>query len=81
LSLQSHAHRCEHWVVVKGTALATLEGVETSLTENQSIYIPTGATHRLENLQDNELILIEVQIGSYLGDDDITRYKDRYARV
>ena len=80
LSLQSHVHRSEHWVVVKGTAIVTLDGVESSISENQSIYIPAGAIHRLANQQAESMILIEVQVGTYLGEDDITRYDDFYAR-
>jgi len=80
LSLQSHHHRSEHWVVVQGTAQVTVDNRVEMLTENQSVYIPLGAVHRLENPGKIDLHLIEVQSGSYLGEDDITRYEDDYAR-
>jgi mannose-1-phosphate guanylyltransferase/mannose-6-phosphate isomerase len=80
LSLQMHHHRAEHWIVVKGTAQVT-RGKETFLlAENQSTYIPIGEKHRLENPGRIPLELIEVQSGSYLGEDDITRYNDAYGR-
>ena len=80
LSLQSHHHRSEHWIVVKGTAKVTVDGKVTLVTENQSVYIPVGAVHRLENPGKLPMVLIEVQTGSYLGEDDIIRYEDVYAR-
>jgi mannose-1-phosphate guanylyltransferase/mannose-1-phosphate guanylyltransferase/mannose-6-phosphate isomerase len=80
LSLQSHVHRSEHWVVVEGTARVTLDETVTILTENQSTYIPVGSKHRLENPGRVPMYLIEVQTGSYLGEDDIERYEDIYAR-
>ena len=80
LSLQSHVHRFEHWIVVTGTARVTIDDKVTLLTENQSAYIPLGAVHRLENPGKVPLELIEVQTGPYLGEDDIIRYEDRYAR-
>ena len=80
LSLQSHVHRAEHWIVVQGTARVTVDAQVRLLTENQSIYIPLGAVHRLENPGKLPLVLIEVQTGSYLGEDDIQRYEDIYAR-
>ncbi len=80
LSLQSHVHRAEHWVVVSGTARVTVGDEVRLLTENESVYIPLGAVHRLENPGKLELHLIEVQSGAYLGEDDITRYEDIYAR-
>ena len=80
LSLQMHHHRAEHWIVVSGTARVT-RGEETLLlSENQSTYIPLGVTHRLENPGMVPLELIEVQSGSYLGEDDIVRYSDIYGR-
>jgi len=81
LSLQMHHHRAEHWIVVSGTALVTIDGVETLLSENQSTYIPLGHTHRLENPGKLPLHLIEVQSGSYLGEDDIVRFEDTYGRT
>ena len=80
LSLQSHVHRSEHWIVVSGTARVTIGETESLLTENQSVYIPLGARHRLENPGRLPMVLIEVQTGAYLGEDDITRYEDVYAR-
>ena len=80
LSLQSHHHRAEHWIIVQGTARVTVDDSVQLLSENQSVYIPLGAVHRLENPGKVPLTLIEVQTGSYLGEDDIIRYEDRYAR-
>ncbi|WP_284219508.1 mannose-1-phosphate guanylyltransferase/mannose-6-phosphate isomerase [Agaribacter marinus] len=81
LSVQMHHHRAEHWIVVSGTASVTI-GEETKLvTENESVYIPVGVVHALENPGKILLELIEVQSGSYLGEDDIVRYSDRYGRV
>lgn len=81
LSLQMHHHRAEHWVVVSGTASVTCGDRVTLLTENESTYIPIGMTHRLENPGKLPLHLIEVQSGSYLGEDDIVRLEDVYQRV
>ncbi|MCY6379633.1 mannose-1-phosphate guanylyltransferase/mannose-6-phosphate isomerase [Hoeflea prorocentri] len=81
LSLQSHQHRAEHWVVVEGTATVVVGETVSMLSENESTYIPLGAVHRLENQGKVPLTLIEVQSGAYLGEDDITRYEDIYARV
>jgi len=80
LSLQSHHHRSEHWIVVQGTARVTVDAEVRLLTENQSVYIPLGAVHRMENPGKLPMVLIEVQTGSYLGEDDIIRYEDVYAR-
>lgn len=80
LSLQSHVHRAEHWVVVAGTARVTLDGTARLLPENESIYVAPGAVHRLENPGKLALHLVEVQTGPYLGEDDITRYADVYSR-
>ncbi|WP_199489585.1 mannose-1-phosphate guanylyltransferase/mannose-6-phosphate isomerase [Pseudotabrizicola alkalilacus] len=80
LSLQSHHHRSEHWIVVEGTARVTVGDEVKLLTENQSVYIPLGAVHRMENPGKVPMVLIEVQTGSYLGEDDIIRYEDVYAR-
>ena len=78
LSLQSHNHRSEHWIVVDGIAKVEIDDKELILKDNQSSYIPLGAKHRLSNPGKNNLILIEVQCGSYLGEDDIQRYEDNY---
>jgi len=80
LSLQSHHHRAEHWIVVKGTARVTCGEKEFLLSENESTYIPIGTKHRLENPGKIPLELIEVQSGTYLGEDDIERYDDVYGR-
>jgi mannose-1-phosphate guanylyltransferase/mannose-6-phosphate isomerase len=81
LSLQSHHHRSEHWIVVEGTAKVTVDAKVCLVTENQSVYIPLGAVHRMENPGKVPMVLIEVQTGSYLGEDDIIRYEDVYART
>jgi mannose-1-phosphate guanylyltransferase/mannose-1-phosphate guanylyltransferase/mannose-6-phosphate isomerase len=80
LSLQSHLHRSEHWVVVQGTARVTVGETVSLVAENQSIYVPLGHVHRLENPGRVPVVLIEVQTGAYRGEDDIIRYEDRYAR-
>ncbi len=80
LSLQSHVHRSEHWIVVEGTARVTVDDEVRLVTENQSVYIPLGAVHRMENPGKVPMVLIEVQTGSYVGEDDIIRYEDLYAR-
>ena len=80
LSLQMHHHRAEHWIVVRGTARVTKGDEVFLLTENQSTYIPLGVTHRLENPGQVDLEMIEVQSGSYLGEDDIVRFDDVYGR-
>ena len=80
LSLQSHHHRSEHWIVVEGTAKVTVDEEVKLVTENQSVYIPLGAVHRMENPGKVPMVLIEVQTGTYLGEDDIIRYEDVYAR-
>ena len=81
LSVQMHHHRAEHWIVVSGTANVTIDESVHMLTENQSIYIPIGSVHALENPGKIPLELIEVQSGSYLGEDDIVRFSDRYGRA
>jgi mannose-1-phosphate guanylyltransferase / mannose-6-phosphate isomerase len=81
LSLQSHVHRSEHWIVVAGTARVTVGEEVTLVTENQSVYIPVGSKHRMENPGKVDLHLIEVQTGTYLGEDDIVRYEDVYKRT
>ncbi len=80
LSLQMHHHRAEHWIVVQGTATVTNGDKVMLLRENESTYIPVGQTHRLENPGKLNLVLIEVQTGSYLGEDDIVRFQDNYGR-
>ncbi len=80
-SLQLHRHRSEHWIVVSGVAKVTIGDTEQTISANQSVYIPAGTRHRLGNPGDQPLHLIEVQCGSYLGEDDIVRFEDKYARV
>jgi mannose-1-phosphate guanylyltransferase len=80
LSVQMHHHRAEHWIIVSGTAKVTIDEKVTLLTENQSAYIPVGAVHALENPGKLPLEMIEVQSGSYLGEDDIVRFEDKYGR-
>ena len=81
LLLQKHFHRSEYWVVVKGTAEVTLGSDVRSVHENESIYIPIGSVHRLANPGKIPLDLIEMQVGSYLGEDDFVRMADVYGRV
>jgi mannose-1-phosphate guanylyltransferase/mannose-6-phosphate isomerase len=80
LSLQSHAHRSEHWVVVSGIATVTNGDQVITVHKNQSTYIPIGTKHRLENLGSEPLHIVEIQVGEYLGEDDIQRYEDNYGR-
>ena len=80
VSLQMHYHRAEHWVVVAGSAMVTLDGTVSLLRENESVYVPLGCVHRLENPGKIPLTLIEVQSGGYLGEDDIVRLEDNYGR-
>jgi mannose-1-phosphate guanylyltransferase/mannose-6-phosphate isomerase len=81
LSVQMHHHRAEHWVVVSGTAQVRVGDKTQLITENQSVYIPVGEVHSLENPGKVPLHLIEVQTGSYLGEDDIVRFEDLYGRA
>lgn len=80
LSLQSHRHRFEHWTVVSGTATVTVDDRVLTLTRSHSVDIPLGVKHRLENFGTDQVEIIEVQFGDYLGEDDIIRYEDVYAR-
>ena len=81
LSLQWHHHRSEHWVVVKGSAKVTINDKEQIIEENQSVYVPKKGIHRLENPTDIPIELIEVQVGDYMGEDDIVRVEDVYGRI
>ena len=81
ISLQKHNHRSEHWIIVDGTAKVEIDGIINILTENESTYIPLGSKHRLSNPGKIPLILIEVQSGSYVGEDDIVRFEDNYGRI
>ena len=80
LSYQKHAQRAEHWFVVEGTAKVTLDGEEITVRAGEAIDIPIGAAHRVENPGEENLVFIEVQRGSYLGEDDIVRLQDDYGR-
>ena len=81
LSLQMHHHRSEHWVIVSGTAKVEIDNKESILSENESVYIPLGSKHRLFNPGRIPLKIIEVQSGSYVGEDDIQRFEDIYGRA
>ena len=81
LSLQLHNQRVEHWIVVSGEATITVDNKVSILLVDQSTYIPKGAKHRLENNTNEELVIIEVQLGDYLGEDDIKRFDDIYSRI
>ena len=81
LSLQYHHQRAEHWVVAAGLATVTVDGVVSELKIGDSVNIPVGAQHRLENRHTAPLVLIELQMGAYLGEDDIVRLEDRYQRT
>ena len=80
LSLQTHEHRSEHWVVIRGTATATVDDEVTQVPTGESIDVPLGAKHRLANEGDDELVIVEVQLGGYTGEDDIVRLQDDYGR-
>ena len=81
LSLQSHKYRSEHWVVVEGNATVMIGDDVNNVKQGESVFVPVGVKHRLKNDSDTSIVLIEVQIGSYLGEDDITRYQDEYHRT
>lgn len=81
LSLQRHRHRSEHWYIVKGRAVVTLDGRQIELEEGGSVDIPRGAAHRIANVGSEDLVFIEVQRGDYFGEDDIERLEDDYGRV
>ena len=80
LSLQSHTQRSEHWVVIQGVATCEVDGSLRSVRQGESIDVPRGAHHRLGNDGDEELVIVEVQLGAYTGEDDISRYEDDYGR-
>jgi len=81
LSYQRHAQRAEHWFIVAGTAQVTLDGTEIELVPGQGIDIPTGAAHRIGNAGDTDVVFIEVQRGTYFGEDDIVRLEDDFGRA
>ena len=80
LSLQSHNFRSEHWIIVEGKCKVTLDNDTIELNNNQHVFIPKQCKHRIENIGEGNLILVEVQTGTYFGEDDITRYEDDYNR-
>ena len=80
LSYQTHAHRAEHWVVVRGTATCVIDGDTVEVKAGGTLDVPLGTPHRITNLHDDELVVIEVQRGDYLGEDDIVRLDDDYGR-
>ena len=80
LSLQSHQHRSENWTIIKGEAVVTIDDKEIPCSANNSVFIPAQAKHRISNQGEQDVIFIEVQTGSYLGEDDIVRYQDDYNR-
>lgn len=80
LSLQSHAYRSENWVIIQGQALVTLDDRRIPLAVHESVFIPYGAKHRIGNIGPEDVVFIEVQTGSYLGEDDIIRYQDDFQR-
>lgn len=81
LSYQQHARRAEHWMIVQGTSRITLDGREQIIGTGQTVDVPTGARHRIENPGDEKLIFIEIQRGDYLGEDDIVRFDDDFGRA
>ena len=81
LSLQKHKKRSEHWVIVKGHPLITVDKMKKKFSENEHVFIPKEGVHRIENDTDQKVIIVEVQIGSYLGEDDIIRLEDVYGRL
>lgn len=80
LSLQTHEHRSEHWVVIDGVATCTVDDVVKTVSKGESLDVPLGAKHRLANDGETELVIVEVQLGSYTGEDDICRLEDDYGR-
>jgi mannose-1-phosphate guanylyltransferase/mannose-6-phosphate isomerase len=80
LSLQMHYHRAEHWIIVSGAAIVTRDNTRTLVRENEAVFIAVGMRHRVENPGKTPLVLVEVQVGSYLEEDDIVRFEDRYGR-
>jgi mannose-6-phosphate isomerase len=81
LSYQRHTHRSEHWMVVAGSAVVTLDGQEVRLTAGKTVDVPAGTAHRIENVGSESLVFIEIQRGPYLGEDDIERLQDDYGRA
>ena len=80
LSYQKHEHRAEHWFVVRGSGTVTLDGVDKAVEAGDAVDVPVGAAHRMSNTGDEELVFVEVQTGSYFGEDDIVRLEDDYGR-
>lgn len=80
LSYQTHEHRSEHWIVVAGTATCVIDGAEIVARQNETIFVEVGQAHRITNMHDDTLVIIEIQGGAYTGEDDITRLEDDYGR-
>lgn len=81
LSLQSHKNRSENWVIIQGNALVTLDEKDIPLSPNQFVFIPAGAKHRIANQGNDNVVFVEIQTGTYLGEDDIIRYEDDFNRA
>ena len=81
LSYQRHASRSEHWIIVQGTALVTLDGAQVELASGDSVDIPVGSNHRIENVSADDVVFVEVQLGDYCGEDDIVRIEDDFGRM
>lgn len=81
LSLQYHEHRHEHWTVIQGSGVATIDGTEIPMEVHSSVYIPVRSSHRMTNPTDKPMEFIEIQLGSYLGEDDIVRLEDDFGRI
>ena len=81
LSLQSHKNRSENWVIIQGNALVTLDEKDIPLSPNQFVFIPAGAKHRIANRGNDNVVFVEIQTGTYLGEDDIIRYEDDFNRA
>jgi mannose-6-phosphate isomerase len=81
LSYQYHQKRSEHWIIIEGTACVRIEGGEKNFHAGESLYIPAGAKHQVSNRSDSNLVFVEVQVGTYFGEDDIIRLEDKYNRV
>ncbi len=81
LSYQRHAHRAEHWLIVRGSALVVLDGKELHPAPGEAVDVPIGALHRIENVGDDDVVFVEVQLGDYFGEDDIVRVEDDFGRA
>jgi len=81
LSYQTHEHRSEHWIVVSGTATCVIDGADVVVNQNETIFVEVGQAHRITNMHDDKLMIIEIQGGAYTGEDDIVRLQDDYGRT